>query len=183
MVCFVIEISAKWAFVGTRSEGRYNWDSSRYGQNWEFYQIMGQVRKLNRVQTTDLLAGTPYMSMYYSALGANIGKDCCLYPAGADPSMPEPDLVKLGDRCVVDVASIVSHLNTRGNFELVRIEMEDNVTLRTRSRIQQGVHMESGAMLLEKSLALTGEIIDAESVWQGAPARKTHSYQRGCGLV
>ncbi len=183
LLCFAVEISAKWALVGTRKEGRYNWDSSKYGQNWELYQIMGKVRKLNRCMTTDLIAGSPYISMYYSALGATIGKNVCLYPAGADPSMPEPDLVKIGDGCVVDVASIVSHLNTRGNFELVRIELENNVTLRTRSRIQQGVIMEEGAMLLEKSLALTGEIIDSECVWQGAPARKVHSYERGTDLV
>ena len=183
MICFAIEISAKWVFIGRRSEGRYNWDTSKYGQNWELYQLMGQVRKLNRVMTTDLLAGTPYMSMYYSALGSRIGEDVCLYPAGADPSMPEPDLVKIGDRCVVDVASIVSHLNTRGNFELVRIELENNVTLRTRSRIQQGVRVEEGAMLLEKSLALTGEVVDTETVWQGAPARKIHSYKGGTEMV
>jgi acetyltransferase-like isoleucine patch superfamily enzyme len=183
MICFAVEISAKWVLMGERSEGRYNWDTSKYGQNWELYQIMGQVRKLNRVMTTDLLAGTPYISMYYSALGATIGKDVCLYPAGADPSMPEPDLIKIGNGCAVDVASIVAHLNTRGNFELVSIELEDNVTLRTRSRIQQGVRMEEGAMLLEKSLALTGEIIDSECVWQGAPARKVHSYERGTDLV
>ncbi len=183
LLCFAVEISAKWTLVGKRKEGRYNWDSSKYGQNWEFYQIMGQVRKLNRVMTTDLLAGTPYITMYYSALGATIGKNVCLYPAGADPSMPEPDLIKIGDGCVVDVASIVAHLNTRGNFELVKIELEDNVTLRTRSRIQQGVIMEEGAMLLEKSLALTGEIIDSECVWQGAPARKVHCYERGTDLV
>ena len=183
MICFAVEISAKWILVGERKEGRYNWDSSTYGQNWEFYQIMGQVRKLHRVMTTDLLAGTPYISMYYSALGATIGKDVCLYPAGADPSMPEPDLITIGEGCVVDVASIVAHLNTRGNFELVKIKLEENVTLRTRSRIQQGVIMEEGAMLLEKSLALTGEIIDSECVWQGAPARKVHSYGSGCDLV
>ena len=77
--------------------------------------------------------------------------------------MPKPDLVKMGDRCVVDVASIVIHLNTRGNFELVGIELEDDVTLQTRSRIQQGVHMEARSILLENSLALTGEIIDSEA--------------------
>lgn len=84
--------------------------------------------------------------------------------------MPEPDLVKMGDRCVVDCASIVCHLNTRGNFELQEIVMENDCTLRTRSRIQQGVYMERGSQLLEKSLALTGEIIESHSVWQGGPA-------------
>jgi carbonic anhydrase/acetyltransferase-like protein (isoleucine patch superfamily) len=108
--------------------------------------------------------------------GGNIGKDCCLYPAGADPFMPEPDLVTLGDRTVVDCASIVAHLNTRGNFELVPITVEQDCTLRTRSRIQQGVHMETGSMILEKSLAMTGEVIDDRTVWQGGPATMWFRY-------
>ena len=33
-----------------------------------------------------------------------------------------------------------------------------------------GSKIERGSMLLEHSLAMTGEIIEAESVWQGAPA-------------
>lgn len=84
--------------------------------------------------------------------------------------MPEPDLVKIGDNVCVDMASIVCHLNTRGNFELVPIVLHSNTTLRSRSRAQQGVVVEEGAMLLEKSLALTGEVMECESIWQGAPA-------------
>ncbi|KAL3925093.1 MAG: hypothetical protein SGILL_000632 [Bacillariaceae sp.] len=177
--CFIVEITAKWAFMGHRSEGRYNWDTSNYGQNWELYQITSTIRKLHRVTTLDFLAGTPYLNTYFRWLGATIGKDCCLYPAGGDPYMPEPDLVKFGDRCAIDMASIVCHLNTRGNFELVKIIMENHITLRTRSRIQQGVYMETGAMLMEKSLALTGEVLDSDTVWQGSPASNVFSYERG----
>lgn len=96
--------------------------------------------------------------------------------------MPEPDLVQFGDRCVIDVASVVAHLNTRGNFELVTIRLDNHVTLRTRSRIQQGVHCESGSMLLEKSLALTGEIVEADSIWQGAPASHIFQYDSKEGV-
>lgn len=96
--------------------------------------------------------------------------------------MPEPDLVQIGDRCVMDLASIVTHLNTRGNFELVKITLEDHVTLRSRSRIQQGVHVEAGAMLLEKSLALTGEVIESNTIWQGSPASRISYYERDQGV-
>ncbi|KAG7368376.1 AMP-binding enzyme [Nitzschia inconspicua] len=178
-ICLAVEIAAKWMLMGRRSQGRYNWDTSNYGQNWELYQILTCIRKLHRTTILDFLAGSPYLNAYFRCLGSSIGKDCCLYPAGADPFMPEPDMVKFGDRCVIDMASIVSHLNTRGNFELVRIVMEDHVTLRCRSRIQQGVFMETGAMLMEKSLALTGEVLDADTVWQGAPASKVYGYERG----
>jgi hypothetical protein len=36
--------------------------------------------------------------------------------------------------------------------------------------------MESGSMLLEKSLAMTGEVIESDSVWWGAPAARLLSY-------
>ena len=106
-----------------------------------------------------------------------MGRNCCLYPTGADPFMPEPDLVTIGDGCVIDCASLICHLNTRGNFELQKITVEDHCTLRTRSRLQQGVVMERGSMLLEKSLAMTGEVIDSRSVWQGGPASSWFRYK------
>ena len=92
--------------------------------------------------------------------------------------MTELDLVFMGDRCVVDCASIVCHLNTQGNFELAKIVIENNCTLRSGSRVQQGVHMEEGSQLLEKSLAMTGEIIEAYSVWQGCPASWWFQYDK-----
>jgi carbonic anhydrase/acetyltransferase-like protein (isoleucine patch superfamily) len=91
--------------------------------------------------------------------------------------MPEPDLVTIGN------GVIVSHLNTGGNFELVTIKMEDHSTLRSRSRIQQGVHVEAGAMLLEKSLAMTGQVIERDSIWQGAPACKVFDYDRNTDIA
>jgi carbonic anhydrase/acetyltransferase-like protein (isoleucine patch superfamily) len=134
------------------------------------------------VSTLDFISGTQYCAWYFKSLGGRIGKDCCLYPTGGDPFMPEPDLVTIGDRCVIDVASLVTHLNTRGNFELVTIKLDNHVTLRSQSRIQQGVHCEPGSMLLEKSLALTGEIVEANSVWQGTPAERVFEYDNSDGI-
>jgi acyl-coenzyme A synthetase/AMP-(fatty) acid ligase/carbonic anhydrase/acetyltransferase-like protein (isoleucine patch superfamily) len=172
----IIELSAKWMYMGRRQPGRYNYDKSSYAQRWELYQLTAKIRKFSRLNLLQFIMGTPYMNWYFRMNGGNIGKDCCLYPAGADPFMPEPDLVTLGDRTVVDCASIVAHLNTRGNFELAPITVEQDCTLRTRSRIQQGVHMETGSMILEKSLAMTGEVIDERTVWQGGPATMWFRY-------
>ncbi|KAI2510788.1 AMP-binding enzyme [Fragilaria crotonensis] len=167
----VIELTAKsWTLIGRRVEGRYNYDTTSYAQRWEIHQMIAKLRKFSRLNFLDFFSGTPYMAAYFRWSGGTIGKDCCLYPADADPFVAEPDLLYMGARCVVDCASIVSHLNTRGNFELVKIVMENDCTLRTRSRVQQGVYMEEGSQLLEKSLALTGEVIEAYSVWQGGPA-------------
>jgi acetyltransferase-like isoleucine patch superfamily enzyme len=172
----VVDVLSKWIFMGRREEGRYNYDTSDYAQRWELYQIVTRVRELGRMNFLDFICGTPFMTLFFRLLGSKIGTDCCLYPAGFEPMMPEPDLVEMGDNCVIDCASVVCHLNTRGNFELAKIVLHNNVTLRTGARIQQAVVMETGSMLLEKSLAMTGEIIEADSVWVGAPAARLLSY-------
>ena len=176
LLWLAVELGAKWAFLGRREEGRYNYDTSDYCQKWELYQIAARIRNPGRMNFMDFIAGTPFMVTFFRLCGSSVGKDCCLYPAGADPFMSEPDLVFMGDRCVIDCASVVCHLNTRGNFELIKITLGNHVTLRTSSRIQQGVQMESGSMLLEKSLAMTGEVIEADSVWQGSPASLLFTY-------
>lgn len=176
-----VELTAKWTLLGRRQVGRYNYDTSSYAQRWEVYQLIAKVRKFSRLNFLDFFSGTPFMSAYFRWNGGKIGKDCCLYPAGADPFMPEPDLVVMGDRCVIDCASIVCHLNTRGNFELAKITLENGCTLRARSRVQQAVHMEQGAQLLEKTVVMTGEVIEAQSVWQGCPATWWFQYTKDLG--
>ena len=69
-----------------------------------------------------------------------------------------------------------SHLNTKGQFELGKIQIDNDCTLRARSRLQKSVHMKEGSQLLEKSVAMTGEIIESRSVWHGVPASCWFSY-------
>jgi hypothetical protein len=80
----VVELTAKWTLIGKRVEGRYNYDATSYAQRWEIYQAIAKVRKFSRLNFLDFFSGTPYMSAYFRWNGGNIGKDCCLYPSGAD---------------------------------------------------------------------------------------------------
>jgi carbonic anhydrase/acetyltransferase-like protein (isoleucine patch superfamily) len=174
----IIEISAKWLIMGRRRPGRYNYDTSSYAMRWELYQLTAKIKKMSRLNLLQFITGTPYMNWYFRANGGKCGRNVCLYPAGANgaPLFPEPELVKIREGSVIDSASIVCHLNTRGNFELAPIVIGKNCTLRTRSRVQQGVHMEDGSQLLEKSIAMTGEVLDKGSVWQGCPATMWFRY-------
>ena len=164
------EVASKWILIGQREEGRYNWDTSTYNQRWEIYQLCTQMRRLGKISFLTFLHGTPYIATFFRLLGCKIGENTCLYPTGGDPYTPEPDMVTIGNNCAVDNAAIVCHLNTRGNFELVSIVLGDDVTLRNKARIQMGCRMEKESMLLEHSLAMTGEVIESGSVWQGCPA-------------
>jgi hypothetical protein len=78
----VIELTAKWTLMGKRLEGRYNYDTSSYLQRWEIYQTIANGREFSHMNLMDFFCGTRYMSAFFRWNGANIGKDCCLYPAG-----------------------------------------------------------------------------------------------------
>ena len=118
-----------------------------------------------------LINGTEYLVWYFRALGATIGKNVCLYPNGGDPMMTEPDLVTLGDGVSVDEASIICHINTRGNFALNPLFVGSQCVLRSHSRLLSGAVMEENSMMLEHTLVMSGEAVDMSTSWQGWPAK------------
>ncbi|EFR05287.1 hypothetical protein MGYG_08298 [Nannizzia gypsea CBS 118893] len=168
-----IKIAAKWIILGRRQEGFYPWDRSSYCQRW---QILLTIERIftgypRRINTMVLLTGTAYMVQYYRALGATIGADCALAASGeADLLMTEPDLVTLGSRVTIDHASLVGHLNTRGEFELHRLQVGSRSVLRTKSRLLSGASVGEDACLLEHTLVLSGDHIDDGCTVQGWPA-------------
>ncbi|EFE44203.1 hypothetical protein TRV_01030 [Trichophyton verrucosum HKI 0517] len=168
-----IKIAAKWIILGRRREGFYPWDRSSYCQRW---QILLTIERIftgysGRMNAMVLLTGTAYMVQYYRALGATIGADCALAASGeADLLMTEPDLVTLGNRVTIDHASLVGHLNTRGDFELHPLQVGSRSVLRTKSRLLSGASVGEDACLLEHTLVLSGDHIDDGCTVQGWPA-------------
>lgn len=144
ILTLAIIIASKWVLMGRRQPGNYDWDKSSYCQRW---QILLTIERLRRkcyggIGILGLLTGTHYAVLYFRALGASIGKDCALF-AGGRPSLlfTEPDLLTLGDRVAVDDASLVGHINTRGNFRLDKLSVGDRSVLRTGSRLLSGATM------------------------------------------
>ncbi|KAF6254483.1 hypothetical protein COO60DRAFT_1642273 [Scenedesmus sp. NREL 46B-D3] len=122
-----------------------------------------------RGNNMDLLGGSAYIVWYFRALGCSIGRAVCLYPAGSDPMMNEPELVAIGDNACINHAFVVNHLNTKGDFTLQRIEIGPRTTLRAFSRLTAGSTVEEGAVMLEHTLAMPGETVDKCIAWQGWP--------------
>ena len=120
-----------------------------------------------------MLTGTHWLTLYFRALGAKIGKDCALF-AGGEPSLmfTEPDLLTLGDRVSVDDASLVCHINTRGKFDLNPLYVGSRSVLRSGSRLLSGARMEEDTCLLEHTLVMGGDVVDAGSTSQGWPAEE-----------
>lgn len=132
LFALIFSITMKWQLLGRRKQGShilsalielfslgaYPWDQCNYCQNWQLYLTFEEIRRgeNGKVGILDMLRGSQYLVWYFRVLGANIGKNVCLYPNGGDPMMTEPDLVTIGDGTSVDDASLIAHINTRGIF-------------------------------------------------------------------
>ncbi|KAI1003373.1 hypothetical protein K3495_g4834 [Podosphaera aphanis] len=168
-----IVIAAKWIIIGRRKPGNYDWDKSNYCQRWQLYLTIEGIksRGFNRNGVLGLLTGTYFMVLYYRLLGARIGSNTAIF-AGGPPSayFTEPDLLLIGDRVTIDDASLVSHINSRGKFDLRTLEVANGAVLRSGSRLLSGSSMGQDSILLEHTLIMAGDRADEGLVYQGWPA-------------
>ena len=120
-----------------------------------------------------MLTGIHWYMMYFRAVGTHISRDCALF-AGGLPNLifTKPELLTLGDQVSIDDASLVAHINTRGKFDLNLLSIGDRSVLRSESRLMSSVRMEEDTCLLEHTLVTPGDVIEAESTYQGWPAEQ-----------
>ncbi|KAF9528938.1 AMP-dependent synthetase and ligase [Crepidotus variabilis] len=184
--CFIITVSAqgiaamlwviltKWIIIGRRREGQFNWDKSSYCQRWQLHLTLSRFmyRGYGAGGVLAPLTGTAYMAWFYRAQGAKIGKNCAIWAGGKVGLMTEPDLVELGDDVNLDDCSVVSHLNSRGQFSLNKLKIGHGSAMRSGSRLLSGAAMEDSAMLCEHTLLTSGEIADSGASYIGWPGKK-----------
>lgn len=173
IIALVIVIASKWVLIGHRAPGNYDWDKSSYCQQWQVLLTIEKIRSecFGNHGIIGMLSGTHYAVLYFRALGAKIGKDCALFAGGRqDLLFTEPDLLTLGDRVAIDNASLVAHINSRGNFSLNTLTVGDRSVLRSGSRLLSGAQMGKDACLLEHTLIMAGDVADDYMTYQGWPA-------------
>ena len=171
----VILVAAKWILIGRRQQSNHNWDKSSHCQRWQLFLKLESLRRhcYGGNGILGMITGTHWIVLYFRALGANIGKDGALFAGGQTSLLfTEPDLLTLGDRVSVDDASLFGHINTRGKFALNPLEVGDRSVLRTGSRLLSGARMEAGTCLLEHTLIMAGDFVDAGCTSQGWPAEE-----------
>jgi len=175
ILVLLFTIGVKWLLMGRRHAGNYDWDKSSYCQRWQLFLRLESLRRhcYGGHGILGLLTGTHWIVLYFRALGATIGDSCALFASGLPSLMfTEPDLLTLGDRVAVDDASLVAHINTRGKFDLNPLYVGDRSVLRSGSRLLSGARMEADTCLLEHTLVMAGDVVDAECTSQGWPAEE-----------
>lgn len=173
LVSIAVVIIAKWALIGRRQVGNYDWDKSSYCQRWQIFLNIELLRRkcFSGHGILGMLTGTHFQVLYFRALGAKIGKDCALF-AGGHPSLvfTEPDLIEMGDRVAIDDCSVVAHINSRGNFSLNELKIGSRSVMRSGTRLLSGAQMGEDSCLLEQTLIMAGDVADDRTTYQGWPA-------------
>ena len=162
---FIFDTGIKWTIIGRREPGLYPWDRSSYCFRWKMFEMLCS----DTLHDTRLLGGSAFLPFFYNIMGAKIGRRVCLYPTGADPPMVEPDLVIIEDLACINFAHIICHTNTLGSFALNHIIIKSGAALGTESRIMGGVVIGKDAVLLEHTMAMVGDEVETETIWQGWP--------------
>ncbi|KAJ3246725.1 hypothetical protein HDU78_006260 [Chytriomyces hyalinus] len=169
---WAVAISLTIPIIGKRfvtrrlTPGSYDWDMSDYCQRW---QVAITMQKISSDFVNDL-RGSAFIVSYFRAMGCSIGERVCLYPTGGDPMMTEPDLVSIGDHTVIDKASIVAHINSKGKFALNELQIGSFCVLRSDARLLSGAEMCDNSRLMERTLVLGGDTVESGKVMQGWPA-------------
>ncbi|KAF5981974.1 coenzyme A synthetase [Fusarium bulbicola] len=163
VLALAIIIGSKWLLMGRRKAGNYDWDKSPYCQRWQIFLGIERLRR--------------------QCYKGN-GKDCALFVNGTPSLMfTEPDLMTLGNRVVVDDASVVAHINTRGKFDVNKVEIGDRCVLRTGSRLLSDAQMKSDSCLLEHTLIMGGDVVEERRIMQGWPAEELKNALIGISVL
>ena len=159
-----IVVVAKWILVGRyRAQERPLWDHFV----WRSELVNALHENVAMSQFVQLLVGTPMLAWYFRALGAKIGKRCCL-----DSSyLTEFDLVEIGDEATINTnADLQTHLFEDRVMKMSTVTIGAGASVGTASVILYDAHVGNHARVSGQSLVMKGETIPNGSVWHGVPA-------------
>ncbi len=158
----IVSILVKWIVIGKFKKGRY--------PLWSFYYFrFWFVKKFVDITPIGLLAGTPFLNMYFRLLGAKIGK--CVY-LGTD-RIRMFDLLEIEDSSsIAKEAHLTGYTIENGELIIGSIKIGENCFVGTRSVLSLNTVMKNNSSLGDLSLLTANASIPENQHWKGAPAKQ-----------
>lgn len=125
---------------------------------------------------TNLVLGTPFISLLLRAFGVRVGK----YAVIDSPDFTEFDLIQIGDEVSINSGAVIqTHLYEDRIFKMSTINIGQGCNIGTSSIVLYNTIMESNTSLGNLSLLMKGERLPLETRWEGIPAQSidTQYYQ------
>lgn len=161
IVLLSLPIAAKWLVVWRYRPGeRYLW-------SWWMWrlEIAYEVELLVLGLFSPLLAGTPYLPIWYRAMGARIGERAFLMEA----FLMEPDLVSIGKNVSIEGA-LQTHLFEDRVMRLGTVTIQDECSIGRESSVLYDSEMRANSHLGDLSLIMNNETFVENNSYHGLPA-------------
>jgi non-ribosomal peptide synthetase-like protein len=160
-----IVVALKWIVVGRYRPGEHPlW--SRFV--WRAELVTAMHENLANPFFVDKLDGTPFVSWFFRALGAKIGKRVYM----GTTELTEYDLVTVGDEaCLNEDCTLQTHLFEDRVMKVSNVHVGARCTVGSGAVVLYDAEMEEGSKLGSLSLLMKGETLPAWSSWEGSPAR------------
>ena len=157
----LFSIGLKWLVIGRLKPGRY--------PLWSFYYFRWWlVTRFQALSWADMFAGSPLMSLYWRAMGANIGRDVTLSTSISGAF----DMVKIGSGSSIGVETQLLGYRVEDGYLLIApIEIGANCFIGMHCSLGLDTKMGTGARLDDMSLLPDGTIMQAGEDRRGSPAK------------
>mmetsp|Transcript_23153 Transcript_23153/g.64167 ORF Transcript_23153/g.64167 Transcript_23153/m.64167 type:complete len:2474 (+) Transcript_23153:109-7530(+) len=160
----LLVILCKWIMIGKYEPGKAKVFSWMFLKWW----LVRRVLQVTRLYTW-IFDETPLSRLVLNFLGVKVGRNCSFEQV----YLLEPDLVEIGDNCVVEfeVQFATSEIKD-GNLELRRVNVGDNTKLGVRSVILGGARIHANSEVAPKATVdcLTSTTAEGQHL-RGSPAR------------
>ena len=128
----------------------------------------------------DVLRISPFQNLFYSLMGAKIGKDVNVNTAGlADLSMLE-----IGDGSMIGGGvALICHAFDRGLLRLEATKIGKQVSIGLGSVVMPGCQIGDGASIAPCTFLPRGTVVPPKGAWGGNPARDLRAERRAARLT
>ncbi len=156
----LLTIAIKWLVIGRFKAGVY--------PVWGLYHLrFWIVRLFLQGVPTYLLTGTPWLNLFYRALGVRLGKGVYL----GTNRLAAMDLLTIGDGAsIAQEASLSGYRVERGQLIIGPVTVGEQAVVGLRAVLETGTTLAPEAMLGDLSLLPAGQRIPIGEHWQGSPA-------------
>ncbi len=157
----IISVGGKWLVLGRTRPGRY--------PLWGFYFFRWWLaQRLLGLTNARLLQGSPLMALYFSALGARIGKDAQI----SDVEVGAIDLVAIGEGASLGSKLKLANARVEGNTLVIgEIHIGADAYVGTGCVIEENVVIGDGAALEDLTSLPSGARVGALEIWDGSPGK------------
>jgi non-ribosomal peptide synthetase-like protein len=116
-----------------------------------------------------LLNGTPWLPMYYRAMGARIGRQVCLHRT----ALIEADLVTVGDHVTLE-GFLQTHLFEDRVMKLGKVHVEEGASIGSGTTVLYDTHVGAWASVGDASLVMKHETLMSGRRYRGLPVENVN---------